>query len=87
MKRGNIVIGLLTWIIGIALLVLIVAYLAGAFRTKVEPGKVAEPQTQAPSFKRTEAVRADNEALVEKAPGTLSALRDSMISRAYHGPD
>ena len=52
MKRGNI-ISLMTWMIGIALLVLIVAYLAGIFRTKVEPGKLPSPKTRPPSSKRS----------------------------------
>ena len=80
MKHGKIFFSLMTWVIGIALLVLIVAYLAGVFRTKTQPGKVAEPEAQAPKFQKIEAVRAADEALVEKAPGTLSALRESMIS-------
>ena len=80
MKRGKVILSILTWVIGIALLVLIVAYLAGAFRTKTQPAVLAAPESQAPKFTRQEAVRAEDEPLVEKAPGTLSALRESMIS-------
>ena len=82
MKHGNIIFSLMTWLIGIALLVLIVAYLAGVFRTKVQPGKLPASATEAPApkFQKVEIVRASDEALVEKAPGTLSALRESMIS-------
>ncbi len=80
MKFRKLLISLMTWIIGIALLVLIVAYLAGVFRTKVEPGKVSGAAAQAPKFQKVEVVRAADEPLVEKAPGTISALRESMIS-------
>ena len=79
-KKGNIILRLLTWVVGLALLVLIIAYLAGVFRPKVEPGKVAEPEAAAPAFAKIEAVQARTEPLVERIPGTLSALRDSMIS-------
>lgn len=82
MKMGKMIVSLLTWFIGIALLALIVAYLAGVFRTKVQPGKLPAPtaETQAPKFQKVETVRAEDEPLVEKAPGTLSALRESMVS-------
>jgi RND family efflux transporter MFP subunit len=82
MKMGKMILSLLTWFIGIALLVLIVAYLAGVFRTKVQPGKLPAPaaEAQTPKFQKVESVRAEDEPLVEKAPGTLSALRESMVS-------
>lgn len=69
-----------TWIVGIALLTLIVAYLAGAFRDKVEPAKLPSPESSAPSLTRFEPVREETEPLVEGVPGTISALRESLVS-------
>ncbi|HNY28718.1 MAG TPA: efflux RND transporter periplasmic adaptor subunit [Candidatus Sumerlaeota bacterium] len=71
---------LFTWVVGLALLALIIAYLAGVFRQKVEPGKLTEPAGMAPAFQKIEAVREENEPQIEKAPGTLSALRETAIS-------
>ncbi len=73
-------ISLFTWVVGLALLGLIIAYLAGVFRQKVEPSKLTEPETTAPTFQKIETVREENEPLIERAPGTLSALRETLIS-------
>jgi RND family efflux transporter MFP subunit len=76
----KILFSLFTWVVGLALLALIIAYLAGVFRDKVEPAHLAEPESPAPAFQKTETVLEEDEPVIEKAPGTLSALRETQVS-------
>jgi len=72
---------IIKWFAGIGALILIVAFLAGIFTPKIQPGaKPEQPTTEAPKFSGEAEVVKSAEPTVEKVPGTLSALRDSTIS-------
>lgn len=70
----------LLWIGGFTLLIVILAALAGMFYQKTQPGKVARPEAPAPEFQDTARVTARVEQVIEQAPGTLTAVREAMIS-------
>jgi RND family efflux transporter MFP subunit len=80
MKITRMIRETLLWIGGLTLLALIVAYLAGAFREKTPPGEVAAPAPAAPAFGSVGLVEQVAEPLIERVPGTLSAVRDATIS-------
>ncbi len=71
---------LLLWTGGTLVLAGMVAWLAGTFHEKTAPGVVAEPPSAAPAFSATGAARGETEPLIEKTPGTLTALRETIIS-------
>ncbi len=48
--RGSVITKLLLWVVGIALMALVLAWLAGAFKSKVEPGVVQSPEVAAPKM-------------------------------------
>lgn len=68
------------WIAGIAVMTLILAWLAGAFKTKVEPGVVIAPEVVAPKMASVQPVIESDEDVVERVPGTLSAMHEALIS-------
>lgn len=81
MNTGKLAVKTASWIAGAGMLVLIVAFLAGVFTPKIQPGgKPAAPASEAPSFSGEAAVVKSAEPAAEKVPGTLSATRDSTIS-------
>lgn len=71
---------ILTWIIGLALLAGIVAYLAGIFHEKIEPGVASPPPIETPDFTGQAAVQRLTQRLIERAPGTLTATREATVS-------
>lgn len=79
MNKNNLR-SVILWVMGTVALVLLLAWLAGVFKTKVEPGVVAAPEAQAPKFAAVEPVIASDDLVVERVPGTLSAMREAMIS-------
>lgn len=81
MNTGKLAVKTAAWIVGVGILVLIVAFLAGVFTPKIQPGgKPAALASEAPPFSgEAEAVKF-TEPVVEKVPGTISAMRDSTIS-------
>ncbi|MCE5229535.1 efflux RND transporter periplasmic adaptor subunit [bacterium] len=78
--RGSVITKLLLWIVGIVLMGLVLAWLAGAFKTKVEPGVAKAPESVAPRMAAVQPVTESNEQVIERVPGTLSAIRETMIS-------
>jgi len=71
---------ILKWSVGLALLALIVAYLAGVFHAKIEPDSLAAKQF-APSgpFEKGEVVLVE-EPKVERIPGTVAAKHETTVS-------
>ena len=71
---------IMTWVIGLALLAVIILYLAGVFRTKVEPGVASPPPRDIPAFTGEATVQRIEQPLIERIPGTLSAMHDATVS-------
>jgi RND family efflux transporter MFP subunit len=81
MSNEKLVMKIIKWSAGIGLLVLIVAFLAGVFTQKIQPGEEPEiPAAEAPTFSGEAVAAKFIEPMVEKVPGTLSATLDSTIS-------
>lgn len=78
--RGSVIIKLLVWIAGIVFMIVVLAWLAGAFKTKVEPGVVHAPEVAAPKMASVQPVIEADEDVVERVPGTLSAMHEALIS-------
>jgi RND family efflux transporter MFP subunit len=76
--RGLLTLG--KWVVGLGLLVLIVASLAGVFHEKIEPG-VAEPEPMAleQPFEPGRVERIE-EPLIERYPGTVAAKHQTAVS-------
>ncbi len=79
-KLLNIVKTLALWLGGAVLLVLILALLAGYFTDKTQPGRVEAAAPETPAFEEVVAVRAVEQQVVERAPGTVSAVREALVS-------
>ena len=80
MRTKKLLTGIGSWVIGGAVLVVVLAYLAGLFTPKVGTEPVAAPQTEVPAFTGEATVTEAEEPVVERAPGTLSAVREASIS-------
>lgn len=78
--RGSVITKLLLWVVGIALMALVLAWLAGAFKSKVEPGVVQSPEVAAPKMAAVlPAVEAEEDVAL-RVPGTVSAIREALIA-------
>jgi RND family efflux transporter MFP subunit len=68
------------WLAGIGCLVLITAYLAGAFSEKIMPGIVARSEEAPPGEFTTADVVLRHEPLLERVPGTVAAKHQISVS-------
>jgi RND family efflux transporter MFP subunit len=74
-----IVVRILPMIVGFAVLILAIAWLAGAFTPKIEPGAV-EPAVRKLAGEPTDQVHEVTKEYIEEAVGTLRAARRTAIS-------
>lgn len=72
--------GILKWTIGTLAMVGIVAFLAGTFTTKIEPGDVAMASDESPPGGEWAAVEQIREPMTERIPGTVEARFETSIS-------
>ena len=68
------------WLGGAVLLGSVLALLAGFFEDKIQPGRAETASPAAPDFAGFATVRAIDEPVVERSPGTVSAAREALIS-------
>jgi len=71
---------ILKWAAGVIFLILVVAYLAGVFEEKIEPGEVEQVEAEEEPCASTAQPVLVSEPRVEEIPGTIAAKHETTIS-------
>ncbi|MCA9448373.1 MAG: efflux RND transporter periplasmic adaptor subunit [Candidatus Omnitrophica bacterium] len=71
---------LLKWTVGVVFLLVIVAYLAGVFEQKIEPGQIEQGSVEEDACDQVAEPMLVNEPQIEQIPGTIAAKHETTIS-------